>query len=189
MRSPFESFSAKPQGATTGREQVPSKYELKQAETERVMEDARGQRAEFFKKVITSRTADIAGNLVPGLDIAKMTTEAAFGKTSSGEKLGARQRMSYAAIAGGIGLAYALELSGMSAGAVTARSAAAALAGMEFSPEILKGVAEKAKEKYPKAAHILERVSDFAADKREIFTKIGRGVKETLRQPRPETSY
>ncbi len=146
--------------------------------------------ASRIKEIARSRTADIAGNLIPGIDIPKLFAEAWRGKTSSGEELSRRQRFAYTAVAGGISMAYALELSGLTGGALTARAAAGAIAKIELGPETLKEIAERSKKRFPKQAALLEKTANFLLDKREAFYSVfGAGRAATEERFLPEKRY
>lgn len=138
-----------------------------------VMERFGEVHGKFISGVFKSRAADLIGNWIPGVDASKMLIEAARGKTSSGEFLSGHKRFAQAVIGGSVASAYALELTGFLPEAVAARSIAAAISKVEFGPEILKEAAERAKNKFPKIAHMLERTADYAEDKREtVFASI-----------------
>lgn len=175
MRNPWEQIT--PSSEAEGQEEIPPEtFEVEAPETileqrQEIVEAAQEKRRHLLKDIFTSRTADIAGNFIPGVDIPKMTIEAAIGKTVSGEKLSARQRFDYMAMAGGITLAYALEFAGMMGEAMTARSAIAVMSKMEFGPELLKEAGGRARSKFPKAANLLEKTGEFLAEKRDVAMK------------------
>jgi hypothetical protein len=50
------------------------------------------KRAERLKEILFSRTADIAGNYIPGIDVVKMTIEGAVGRTLSKRELSPVER-------------------------------------------------------------------------------------------------
>ena len=138
-----------------------------------VMERFGEGRRKIISDIFKSRTADLIGNWIPGVDAPKMLVEAARGKTSSGEILSGHKRFAQAAIGGGVASAYALELAGFLPEAMTVRGLAAAISKVEFGPEILKEAAERAKNKFPRIAHMLEKTADYAEDKREaVFDSV-----------------
>ena len=65
-----------------------------------IMERFREGRLKIVSDVFKSRTADLIGNWIPGVDAPKMLAEAARGKTSSGETLAGRKRLAHAVIGG-----------------------------------------------------------------------------------------
>ena len=145
-----------------------------QAKTrEQAIERAREVRRNLLKDIFTSRTADLIGNFVPGVDVPKMIGEAIAGKTVSGEGLSNRKRFDHVAIAGGIALAYGLGFAGMPAEASIARTAASILAKIEFGPEFLSEAAHLAADRFPNAAHLLDRTATFVGQKRDLLTTIG----------------
>ncbi|KKU50726.1 MAG: hypothetical protein UX72_C0034G0005 [Parcubacteria group bacterium GW2011_GWA2_47_10] len=151
-------------------------------ERETIMENAVEDRGNLAARIFKSRVADLAGNFIPGIDIPKMAFEASIGKTSSSERLSKRQRTAYAIISGGTALAYTLQLLGMTAEAVTLRTAVAGLAQVEFGPEFLREAGEKARGKFPRVAPILEKTANYAAEKRELVALCIKNAQEKLRR-------
>lgn len=147
---------------------------------ENIIERACRGRLNLLKDVFTSRTADIVGNLIPGVDVAKLNIEAVVGRTTSGEELSLKQRFTYTAIAGGITLAYALEFAGMRTEAITMRGLTATMASIEFGPEFLRLVIEKTRDKYPKLTHILEKISDIIAKNGGLAERINTKLKKSF---------
>ena len=112
MRNPFEQphveTPSDPELAT------PEPTAEQRAETrDQVIEHASEGRRNILKDIFTSRTADLIGNFIPGVDVPKMIGEAIAGKTVSGEGLSNRKRFDHVAIAGGIALAYGLGFAGI----------------------------------------------------------------------------
>lgn len=186
MKFNFEKASpAEAPGETDPRELLPEAAERK----ERIMGAFSERRRQLLKDVFTSRSADLIGNFIPGIDIPKMVTEAIVGKTISGEKLSRRKKFDLIAISGGISVAYALECVGMPIEALTVRSVAAALSKIEFGPEFLEEIAEKTKAKYPKTSELLGKTEEFLSDKREQTVAYARSVKEAFRVAATQTAY
>lgn len=180
MGNQFEAFSLSRGGredATTGSHGVEKEsWEGKKE----IIENARRSRSQLLKEIFTSRTADMVGNLIPGVDVVKLNIEAVVGKTISGEELSAKQRFTYTVIAGGITLAYALEFAGMRNEAITVRGLTATMAGIEFGPAFLKLAAEKAQDKYPKIAHILGKISKIVVKKEGLAERINAKLKKSF---------
>lgn len=155
---------------------------------EAVMEKAREGRIHLLgdisrsriKEMLTSKKADMTGDMVPVIDGFKMAIEAGVGKTSSGESLTGRRRVNHAIIAAGVTLAYALPLAGLYTEAASVRAAVWAVAGTEYGPEGLRAAAEKAREKFPKISHMMERTADFAEKKRDDAIEVIKRAREGL---------
>jgi hypothetical protein len=152
-------------------------------EKEKIFEGSRAERAKLLSKVFSRRTADVAGNLIPGIDVAKFTSEAIYGKTVAGKELSGRERINYAVIAGSIALAYALHFSGKNNEAITARAFASSVASIQMGPELLQAMALKAQERFPGVASLLQKSGEFLKDKGDLFEKAATGIKELLKNP------
>ncbi len=135
------------------------------------------KREEILKKTFVR--ADVIGNIVPGVDL-KMAAEAAIGKTVSGMKLSGRERFDYAVIAGGAALAYALAFSGLHGEAAAAKGLALSFATMEFGPDFFEQAAQRAETTLPQTAHLLRKVAEFTADKREAARQIVQEVQTSF---------
>gem|GEM_PF-5878580 len=118
-----------------------------------VLENARGERRKLLSGILESRAAkflkspaaDTALNYIPGVDIVKLSIEAALAKTSSGTNLSNRDRLVYAAIAGSTLLSYGLLLAGLKHEAIVARGSASSISAVKFGPGILRQGAAVAK--------------------------------------------
>lgn len=192
MRSPFERLPAAetplhPEPPEPAPEAAPTAPSVEQrTETrDQIVEQAGERRRNLLKDVFTSRTADLIGNFIPGVDVPKMLGEAIAGKTVSGEGLSSRKRFDHVAIAGGIALAYGLGLAGMPAEASVARTAASLLAKIEFGPEFLAEAAHMAADRFPNAAHLLDRTATFVGHQRDLLTAIGTELRAAFEQCAP----
>lgn len=125
------------------------------------MESSRAERAGLLGQIFNRRSADIAGNLIPGIDAIKIGAEAAVGKTFGGKELSGREQIDYAMIAGVLAVAYTLYLSGMHRESMKVRSAATMIASLELGPEIVRQAAEMAQEKFPRIASFLDKTGTF----------------------------
>ncbi|MBI3305093.1 hypothetical protein HYZ80_02105 [Candidatus Parcubacteria bacterium] len=184
MRNHFE----QPHGGTPSNPEpaTPEPIVEQRAETrEQIIEHARAGRRNLLKEIFTSRTADLIGNFLPGIDVPKMIGEALRGETVSGEKLSSRHRFDHFAIAGATSLAYALEFAGLPAEAIAARAAAAVLSKVEYGPEFLAETARLAAERFPKTAHLLDRTATVAMRQRERFAGIGASVRAAFEKHMP----
>ncbi len=154
------------------------------------MERHKRGRLELLKDIITSQTVDIALNFVPVIDAPKLAIEGMLGRTLSNETLTSRKRFDHMLISGGIALAYVLAAFGSPDAALAARGVAGIIAKVEFGPEMMRDIAHKTKEKFPKAAAFLDKTGSYFADKREEFFEgvqsIGPEVEKYLSEVRPE---
>jgi len=155
-----------------------------------VMERYERGRLKLLRDFITSRTVDVALNFVPGIDVPKLAIEGMLGKTLSNEKLTLRKRFDYMLISGGIALSYVLAVFGTPDAALAARGAAGIVANVEFGPEVMRDIAHRTKEKFPKASRFLEKTASYFVDKREQFIqdagRIGKEAERYLEELRPE---
>ncbi|OGZ96467.1 MAG: hypothetical protein A2847_00260 [Candidatus Sungbacteria bacterium RIFCSPHIGHO2_01_FULL_50_25] len=151
-------------------ESIPANKELVLTpEYTSTMERHKRRRLELLRDFITSRTVDVTLNFVPGIDVPKLAIEGMLGKTLSDEKLTSRRRFDYMLISGGIALSYALAVCVTPDTALAARGAVGVIANVEFGPEMMKDIASKTKEKFPKASAFLEKTASYFAGKREQF--------------------
>ena len=118
------------------------KQELHHAERRGLLREFLTDRA---MPLLRSEAADTALNYVPGVDVIKLSIEAALAKTSSGKDLTGRDRLAYAAIAGSTLLSYALLSAGLRHEAVAARGSASAISTIKFGPGMLRHAAAAAK--------------------------------------------
>jgi hypothetical protein len=126
-----------------------------------IMESSRADRASLLGKIFNRQTADVAGNLIPGVDAIKLAAEAAVGKTFAGKELSGREQVDYAMIAGVLTVAYTLYFSGMHRESVKVRSLATAIATVELGPDIVRQVAAAAQGNFPRIASFLEKTGMF----------------------------
>ena len=114
------------------------------------------KRAERLKEILFSRTADIAGNYIPGIDVVKMTIEGAVGRTLSKRELSPVERilsiLSSAAILG-----FYLT------GDLRLRASASVMFDALMAPRIFEEIVSKIAVVAPGFAAILEKVPVFFA--------------------------
>ncbi|KKW18459.1 MAG: hypothetical protein UY60_C0011G0016 [Parcubacteria group bacterium GW2011_GWB1_50_9] len=64
------------------------------------------------------------------------------------------------------------------------------VANVEFGPEVMRDIAHRTKEKFPKASRFLEKTASYFVDKREQFIqdagRIGKEAERYLEELRPE---
>lgn len=149
------------------------------------VEAIRAERPGMMGKIFTRKTADIVGNLLPGIDVPKLLTEAAYGTTFAGKDLSAQERMSYAVIAGLVATAYALYFLGMPHEAKVARVTGATFSSIKFGPNILRETVALAKEKIPAMSPFIERSASFIEEKGAIVEEMARNV-ETFMAENPD---
>jgi hypothetical protein len=142
------------------------------AEKEAVMEIFREERAGMMQKIFNRKTTEVAALLAPGVDLVALASFAARGETLVGKRLDGRERITYAAIAGFLGLFYALQLSGMHKEALAARGLAAALGGMEFGPDLGKTAQALAEQRLPSIAPLLKKTGDYIGTKIANFKEM-----------------
>ena len=147
---------------------------------ELVIEKSQGARKNLFEKILKSKIADLAGDVIPGVDIPKMFAEAYVGKTTSGEILSDEKRFSYVAISAVTALAYGLAMNEAVGAAVAARGAAAFLSSTEFGPEVVKMVAAKLQERKTRVAGFMDRTVEYFKEKKDLFIEAGAGVVRSL---------
>lgn len=140
------------------------------------IEAVREERVGMIGKIFTRKTADVVGNLLPGIDVPKLLTEAAYGTTLAGKDLSMRERMDYAVIAGLVTTAYILYFSGMPHEAKIARVTGATFSSIKFGPNILRETLALAKEKIPAMSPFIERSSSFIEDKKAIVEEMAGNV-------------
>lgn len=114
------------------------------------------KRAEKLKEILFSRTADVAGNYIPGLDVLKMTIEAVLGKTLSKRELSATERVLFV-------LSSAAILGFYLSGDLRLRAGASAMFDALMAPQIFKDIISKIAVVTPGFAAILEKAPAFLA--------------------------
>lgn len=147
---------------------------------EQVIEKSQEARKNLFERILKSKIADLAGDVVPGVDIPKMITEAYVGKTTSGEILSNEKRFSYVAISAATALAYGLAMNEAGGAAVAARGTAAFLSSTEFGPEVVKMIADKLQSSKPNVAEFMHRTADYFREKKDLFIMAGADVVRSL---------
>ena len=115
-----------------------------------------GKRAEKLKEILFSRTADVAGNYVPGIDVVKMTIEDVLGKTLSKREISATERTLFI-------LSSAAILGFYLTGDLRLRAGASAMFDALMVPQIFKDIISKIAPITPGFAAILEKAPAFLA--------------------------
>jgi hypothetical protein len=148
------------------------KAEMEAAEKEAVMDRFKGERAGILSKVFNRKVGEAALLLTPGVDVVALAAFAARGETLTGKELDGRERVATAAIAGFLGLFYALQLSGMQKEALAARGMAATLGAIEFGPQLIEKARSLAAERLPSIVPFLEKTAAFVSGKANLAKDI-----------------
>lgn len=147
---------------------------------EQVIEKSQEARKNLLGRILKSKIVDLAGDIIPGVDIPKMAAEAYVGKTTSGEILSNEKRFSYMAISAVTALAYGLAMNEAGGAAVAARGTAAFLSSTEFGPEVIKMVAEKLQSNKPNVAEFMHRSADYFKEKKDLFIEASANMVRSL---------
>lgn len=131
-----------------------------------IMESARLGRAGLLDKIFSRTTADVVAGLVPGIDAIGFAASAATGRTFAKTELTSRERMTHAAVAGALTLAYAFRIADMHHAGVATRVTASVIASIGIGPEFIRETAAIVAQRFPKAANIMDAVGEYLQDKR-----------------------
>lgn len=161
-------------------ERRPQKHEI--------IEKAEKKRIDFLENILQSRLVDVVGNLIPGIDIAKMTNEIIEGKTSSGVKLKAIDRVAYLLMVTGIAVFYlslladslgSLDASDVGWGSRLGVAAISALEGLSLNQKNITELFQKVANRFPKAGNLFSGIGSFLQNDKRVFDNVDKiGVKE-----------
>lgn len=155
-----------------------------------IIEKAEAERFDFLEDILKSRLADVAGNLIPGIDLVKMTNEAIEGKTSSGIELRTRDRMAYLLMVAGIAVFYlsfwadrvgSMGVPDVCLGSRLGVAVIGAIEGLSLNQEMIAEQFQKAGARFPKVKELFSGIGGFLKNDETMFDDVDYvGVKEVF---------